>query len=107
MASVLDFVLVGVVFAVHTAIAAVMTRFFRIQLETRAGAATFVAFLIPVTLVLTTLLFTGVLGVGGGLDLSATALVATLVGVPLALGVTIDVLYMPTPDEYDLPDTRS
>ncbi|WP_423750722.1 hypothetical protein [Salinirarus marinus] len=107
MASVLDFALVGVVFAVHTAIAAVLTRLFRIQLKTRAGTAVFVAFLVPVSLVVTTQVFTGVLGVGSGLDVSATALLATLVGVPLALGVTIDVLYMPTPEEYDLPDARS
>ncbi|MFB6121971.1 MAG: hypothetical protein ABEJ78_00740 [Haloferacaceae archaeon] len=107
MASVLDFTLVGVVFAVHTAITAVLTRFFRIQLKTRLGTVAFVVFLVPVALVVATQVFAGVLGIGSGLDVSATALMATLVGVPMALGVTIDVLYMPAPEEYDLPDTRS
>jgi hypothetical protein len=29
-----------------------------------------------------------------------------MIGLPLALGFTLDVLYVPPPEEYDLPDTQ-
>jgi hypothetical protein len=105
MASVLDFALVGVVFAVHTVLAAVLTRFFRIRLHTRLGAAAFTAFFVPVVLVMTTI---AAFSVGVGVDLGTPAVaLGLLVGLPLVLGVTIDVLYVPSPEEYDLPETAN
>lgn len=105
MVSVINLVLFGVVLVIHTLIAAVMTRFFRIRLKTQWGSVVYALLLIPVVLVTTTLIFSGVLGIGVDLGSSA-AVVGVMVGMPLALGFTIDVLYIPSPEEYDLPDTR-
>lgn len=103
MATVLDFALMGVVLVGNTLLAAVMTRFFRIQLDTRWGAVVYTAFLVPVALVVTTIV---AFSLGVGVDLgSAGAVLGLMVGVPMGLGVTIDVLYVPAPEEYDLPET--
>ncbi|MFB6108147.1 MAG: hypothetical protein ABEJ82_04790 [Haloplanus sp.] len=105
MATLLDFALTGVVFAGHTLLAAVLTRFFRIRMHTRLGAAVYTALFGPFVLVVTTMV---VFSAGVGVDLvSPVAVVGLLVGAPLALGATIDVLYVPAPDEYDLPDAPS
>ena len=92
MATVVNLVLFGAVLVAHTLIAAVATRFFRIRMETQWGS------------VLYALLFAGVLGIGVDLGSSATV-VGVMIGLPVALGFTVDVLYMPRPDEYELPDT--
>ena len=103
MATVLDIALMGVVLVGNTVLAAVMTRFFRIQLKTRWGTIVYTALLVPVVLVVTTIV---AFSLGVGVDLgSAAAALALMVGLPMGLGVTIDVLYVPAPDEYDLPDT--
>jgi hypothetical protein len=102
---VVELALTGVVFAVHTLIAAVMTRYFRIRMHTRWGSVVYTLLLVPLALLVTTLVFTGVLGIGVSLGDPTTAL-AVMVAMPLALGFTIDVLYVPAPEEYDLPDTR-
>lgn len=103
MASPLSLVLFGGVLAVHTVLAAVLTRYFRVTLHTTWGWVVYVALFVPVALVLSTLLFTGLLGIGPDLGSAATAL-GVSVGLPLALGVTIDVLYQPSPEEMDLPE---
>lgn len=103
MATVLDIALMGVVLVGNTFLAAVMTRFFRIQLDTRWGAVVYTALIVPVVLAVTTI---GAFSLGVGVDLgSAAAALALMVGLPVGLGVTIDVLYVPAPDEYELPDT--
>jgi len=103
MATILDFALMGVVFAGNTVIAAVMTRFFRLQLKTRWGTVVYTALLVPVTLVVTTIV---AFSLGVGVDLGSTgAVLGLMVALPMALGVTIDVLYVPAPDEYELPET--
>jgi len=103
MATILDFVLMAVVFAGNTAIAAVTTRFFRLQLQTRWGTVVYTALLVPVVLVVTTIV---VFSLGVGVDLGSTgAVLGLMVALPMALGVTIDVLYVPAPDEYELPET--
>jgi hypothetical protein len=102
---VVEWLLVGVVVAVHALVAAVMTRFFRIRLATDWGAVVYTALFVPVALFVLTQVFTGVLGIGPNLGSAATVL-AVLVGVPLAVGVTVDVLYVRPPEEYDLPETR-
>lgn len=105
MVSVINLVLLGVVLVIHTLIAAVMTRFFRIRLKTQWGSVLYALLLIPVVLLTTTLVFSGVLGIGVDLG-SPAAAVGVMIGMPLALGFTIDVLYIPSPEEYELPDTR-
>ncbi|MGM0590890.1 MAG: hypothetical protein ACQETI_04540 [Halobacteriota archaeon] len=104
MVSVVNLVLFVVVLGIHTLVAAVMTRFFRLRLETQWGWVVYSVTLIPVVLLVTTLVFTGVLGIGIDLGNPAAA-VAVMIGLPLALGVTIDVLYVPPPEEYELPET--
>jgi hypothetical protein len=90
-----------VVVTVQTAIAALLTRLFRVRLTTRWGAVVFAVAIIPVVLTLTTL----VLGrVGPDLGSRGTV-VFVMIGVPLALGLTIDYVWMPAPEEVDLPTT--
>ena len=101
MVSVVSLVLLGVVLVVNTLIAAVMTRFFRIRLDTRAGSVIYALLLIPFVLLVTTMLFGAV--IPGNLEIPV--LLGLWVGLPLALGFTIDVLYVPPPEEIDLPDT--
>jgi hypothetical protein len=92
-------VLVGV----NTGIAAVLTRLFRVRLETRWGGALYTLLLTPVVLVVVTLV------VGGLPILPALGSPATVVGVavllPLTLGIAFDYFWMPAPDEVDVPDT--
>ena len=105
MASVLNLALFGVVLGVHTFVAAVMTRFLRLRLDTQWGTALYAAVLVPLVLGVLTLVFTGVLGIGPDLG-SELAVLGVMVGMPFALGATIDVLYMEPPEEYELPQTR-
>jgi hypothetical protein len=105
MASIVELVLFGVVLVGHTLLAAVSTRFFRIRMNTRWGWVVYSLVVTPVLLLAATLVTTGVLRIGPNLGGPGTAL-AVMVGVPLALGFTIDLLYVPPPDEYDLPDTQ-
>ena len=106
MATVVEWVLFGVVLAGQTLVAAVATRFFRIRMETSWGWVIYTTLLTPVLLLAVTLVTTGALGIGPDLGGPGVA-VAVMVGVPLALGFTIDLLYVPPPEEYDLPDTQN
>ena len=104
MVSVLGLLGLAVIVAVHTAIAAVLTRLLRVRLSSQWGPIVYAVLLIPVVLVVSTLVLSGVLGLGSNLGDARTALFL-LVAVPLALGVTIDYVWMPAPDEVELPDT--
>ena len=105
MATLLDIALTAAVFGGNTLVAAVMTRFFRIRLSTDWGTVVYTLLFVPVVLFVLTQLFTGVLGIGPNLGSPATVL-AVMVGLPLAVGVTVDVLYMRPPEEYDLPEPQ-
>lgn len=105
MATVAELVLFGVVLVVQTLLAAVSTRFFRIRMKTRWGWVIYTAMLTPLLLFVVTLIATGVLGIGPDLGSPGLAIAVTI-GVPLALGFTLDLLYVPPPEEYDLPDTQ-
>lgn len=106
MASVLSLVLFVVIIGLHTLAAAVMTRFFRITLESTMGQVFFTVAAIPVVLVATTLVFTGVLGIGPELGSPVLVLVLLVLG-PQAVGALVDYLYIPPPEAYELPDTAS
>jgi len=98
--------LVGLLFIllVNTAIAALMTRFFRVRLHTRWGSAIYTFLLIPVVLLATTI----VLGTVLGPDLGGPGTVITLTIVaPGATGVAFDYFWMPAPEEVDLPETEN
>lgn len=94
----------GLLLVLHTAITAVATRFFRIRLQTQWGVALYVAVLIPIVLVVSTLFLSGILQIGTAATDRTTALVV-VIAIPMTLGVTIDFLWMPDPDEVELPDT--
>ncbi|KTG09560.1 hypothetical protein AUR64_15195 [Haloprofundus marisrubri] len=102
MVSVLGLVVLGVAFVAHTAVAAVMTRFLRLRLDTQWGMVLYAVILIPFVLLVLTL----VTGQLVPVELGQMGTLGLLVGMPLALGFTIDVLYMPAPEEYELPDAR-
>lgn len=102
MVSALGLVALAVLVAVNTAIAAVLTRLLRVRLATDWGAAVYVGFFVPIALVVSTILLGSVVGPDLG---SRVAVVTLLIGVPLVLGVSVDVLWMPAPEEVELPDT--
>jgi len=103
MVSPLEGVGLVVVVVVHTLLAAVTTRYVRLRLNTQWGRALYAGLLVPVLLVLSTLVLTGALGLGGSLG-RRTALLVVLV-LPLTLGYAIDLFWMPAPDEVELPET--
>ncbi|MFB6125862.1 MAG: hypothetical protein ABEJ79_00980 [Halolamina sp.] len=105
MASAVELVLFLVVLGVHTLLAAVLTRYFRVTLKTTWGRAVYALFIVPVVLLVTTQLFTGLLNIGPQLGGPAVVL-AVLIGLPMALGAAVDLLYVPQPEEYELPDTQ-
>lgn len=102
MVSALAVVGLVVIVVVNTLVAAVMTRLFRVRLETPWGAGVFVALFVPVALTFLTI----VLGSIGGPALgSRGAVIGLFILLPLALGVTVDVFWMPAPDDVELPAT--
>lgn len=103
MVSALAIAGLAVLVGVHTLAAAVLTRLLRVRLSTRLSAAVYTAFLVPLVLLLSTLVLTGLFGLGPDLGSPATALFL-MIGVPFVLGITIDVVWMPDPDEVDLPE---
>ena len=93
-----------VIVGLHTLMATVATRYFRVQLKTQWGSAAFALLLTPLLLVVSTLVLSGVLGIGGNLGDRNTA-VFVVVLLPLVLGYSIDMFWLPAPEEIDLPDT--
>jgi len=88
---------------VHTAVVALLTRFFRVRMHTRWGGLVYALSLSPFVLVAGTLFFSGVLALGPNLG-STAAVVAIVIALPMALGLTFDYIWMPAPDEVDLPE---
>ncbi|SHG76830.1 hypothetical protein [Halobaculum gomorrense] len=105
MASALALVLTVVALAVNTLVVAVLSRFFRIRLKTQWGWVTYTVLVSPVVLVVLGLV-EGVVIRSPLFEGAAGLFLAVFVGVPLALGFTIDLLYVPPPEEYDLPATE-
>lgn len=104
MVSVLALAGLAVLVVIQTALAAVLIRFFRIRLSTRWGSLLYAVVLVPLALLVTTLVFSGLLGLGPDLG-GPTAVVFLMIGVPLAIGLTIDYIWMPAPEEVELPET--
>jgi hypothetical protein len=103
MVTVVDAVGLAVLLFVNAAIAALMTRFFRVRLDTRWASLVYVLVLCPVVMVVTVLFLSGVLGLGPNLG-SAGAVVVITVALPLAAGVTFDYFWMPSPEDVELPE---
>lgn len=102
MVSLLGVVGLLVIVGVNTGVAALLTRFFRVRLDTRWGPIVFSLLLTPVVLVLLTLLLSGVVQLGFDLG-SSGAVVAVTIVLPLALGIAFDYFWMPAPEEVELP----
>ena len=106
MVSALGLVGLAIIILVNTAITALMTRFFRVRLETSWGSVIYTALLVPVVLVVSLLVLSGVLRLGNDVGSRGMVIGLTIL-LPLLLGVTFDFFWMPAPDEVDLPDNRS
>ncbi|WP_435062578.1 hypothetical protein [Halobaculum sp. EA56] len=102
MVSALALALTLVALAANTLVVAVLSRFFRIRLKTQWGWVVYTLLVSPFVLLVLGLIEGSVIPPlfvdAGGLFL------AVFVGLPLALGFTIDLLYVPPPEEYDLPE---
>lgn len=104
MVSVVTAAGVGIIVLVHTAIAAVGARYFRITLKTRWGSVLYTAVLIPLVYVVTTLAL-GVLGLGAGAFEDTGQLIVVTWAFPFFLGWSIDLFWIPAPEELeDLPE---
>lgn len=105
MASAIDLLGLALLLLVNTAVAAILTRFFRVRLATRFGSAVYTATVVPVVLLALTLVFAGVLRLGPNLGSPGTVVAVTIL-LPTALGVSFDYFWMPSPAEVDLPTAR-
>ncbi|MDG5777365.1 hypothetical protein VB773_02965 [Haloarculaceae archaeon H-GB2-1] len=101
MVSVAEAIGLVVILLVNTAVAALMTRFFRVRLSTRWGSAVYAALLGPLALLVLTLVLGSFLG--PNLGSPATVITVTIV-LPLIVGITFDYFWMPAPDEVELPE---
>jgi len=100
-ATVFGFLLIIVV---NTVVASVAIRFFRLRLSTRWGAVLYTAVLVPVIFLVTTIVLSGFVGFGGsGVRNRGTALVLVWV-VPFTLAVTLDLFWLPAPEEAEIPE---
>ncbi|PSP56083.1 hypothetical protein BRC82_02810 [Halobacteriales archaeon QS_1_67_19] len=92
------------IIAVNTVVAAVAIRFFRLRLSTRWGAAVYTAVCVPIVYLATTILLSGFVGFGGeGVRNKGTALILVWV-LPFTLAVSLDIFWMPAPEEVELPE---
>lgn len=92
---------VGFLFIVtfHAVIAAVATRFFRLRLHTRVGSFLYTILLVPIIYLVTTLVLSGFLGIGGhGIPDVQTAVLLTWV-LPFTVGYSFELLWMPPPED--------
>lgn len=87
-----------VAIAVNAAVAAVVVRFFRLQLSTQWGAIIYAVLAIPVLYLLTTLVLFGALGAAAGVSLDRGSLFLFLWALPLALGISLEQFWMPPLD---------
>jgi hypothetical protein len=102
MVTVFEAVGLVVLIGINTLVAAVLTRVFRVRLNTRWGGALYTLLLTPLTLVVTTLVLGQVLGPNLG---SPTTVIGIAILLPLTLGIAFDYFWMPSPEEVDMPDT--
>jgi len=93
---------VAIIVAIHTVVAVVLTRFFRLQLDSNWGAAVYTILLIPLALVVSATVLSGVLGLGGNVG-GRDVVLLLVIALPLSLGITIDYFWMPAPEEIELP----
>lgn len=101
MASVVGLLGLVTILGINTLLAALLTRFFRVQLATRWGSVLYIILLVPLALLVSTLVLGTVLGSDVG---SEAAVVGLTILLPLAVGIAFDYFWMPAPEEVDLPE---
>ncbi|MFC6837674.1 hypothetical protein [Halomarina ordinaria] len=102
MVSVIDVVGLLAILGVNGTAAALLTRFFRVRLDTQWGPIVYTLLITPVVLLVSTLVLSGIVGLGFNLG-TAGAVVGIAIALPLALGVAFDYFWMPAPDDVELP----
>lgn len=101
MVSLLAVLAIAAIVTVNTGITALLTRLFRVRLRTDWAVAVYVGFFVPTALTVSTILLGSIVGPNLG---SRVIVLALFVGFPLAIGIAIDVLWMPPPEAVDLPE---
>lgn len=86
--------------AINTMIAAIGTRFFRLLLDSRIASVVFGVVFITMALLASTLILSGVFHMGFDLQDTFIATIVTII-IPFALGATIDLVWVETPEEVD------
>lgn len=85
---------------INTVLAGIVTRFVRLVAVTRSGTAIGILVAVPLALTLSTMLLSGVFYLG--VDLRDTTLAVILaIGIPMALGLTIDYVWVASPAEVE------
>jgi len=105
MVDVADVIGLVVILVVNSGVAALLTRVFRVRLDTDWGPAVFITAIGPVVLLALTLILAGPLSLGPNLGSPALVVGATIL-LPLSMGVAFDYFWMPAPEEVDLPDRQ-
>ncbi|MFW5950442.1 MAG: hypothetical protein ACOCR6_03815 [archaeon] len=103
MVSVADGIGLAVIVLTNTAIAALLTRFFRVRLQTDWAGPLYAFGLGSLSLLVTTLVLAGFLTMGPNLG-SPGVVVGVTILTPLALGMAIDYFWMPAPEDVTLPE---
>jgi hypothetical protein len=103
MVAVTDVVGILLILGVNTALAALLTRFFRVRMKTRWGAVLYALLITPVVQLLVILVLSGIANLGGPVG-SAAAVVGLFVLLPMGLGMAFDYFWQPAPEEVELPD---
>lgn len=95
-------VALALIVAVHTLVAAVGTRLLRVRLSTDWAPVVVALVVLPLVLVASTLVVAGGLGLGPELGGPSVAMFV-LVVVPMGIGLAVDYLWMPAPEDVELP----
>ncbi|MFC7076989.1 MULTISPECIES: hypothetical protein [Haloarcula] len=104
MVAVVDVIGLLVIVLANSVVTALMTRFFRVRLNTKWGGLVYAVLLCPVVMFVIVLVLSGIFSLGGNLGSRSLALLVTI-AIPLAIGMTFDYVWMPAPDEVELPQS--
>lgn len=103
MVAVADAIGLVVIVLANTGIAALLTRFFRVRMTTAWAGPLYAVGLGSFAMLVSTLLLGGFLSLGPNLQSHGLVVGVTIV-TPLVIGMTVDYLWMPAPEEIELPD---
>jgi len=95
----------AVLVLVNSAVAALLTRFFRVRLHTRWGGLLYSLLFGPLVLLVLGVILS--VPVGQFINLDTLTFLLVVVLVPLAVGITFDYVWMPSPDDVELPTSAN